>query len=306
MSRHLIRYTPPCLFSFLSSASSSFFSIVISCMSVQRSVRFCLLSLLRISDRCCPLRSSSRSPVYHPNFASHMQLPIVHLLATHSSLQKKWRICRFLWMTQNFQSPGLALNPSLRRQKKLKPSPLSQRLLLSSVADLIQLELLRKENLATQLKIAETELQLAQLKASSRSPEVVGTTPSISPVKLQSAIEPNASSSPSLPSLPECPFLNQLRSRKKSGSMLPNQFLFSAKGTVNYDKLQIAEFVSGYLEFCKVQPESFRVALLNHLQLLMDPAITCSWPSMRNFHLSVHNAVEQGRLTWNSADIIRK
>ena len=88
--------------------------------------------------------------------------------------------------------------------------------------------------------------------------------------------------------------------------MLPNQFLFSAKGTVNYDKLQIAEFVSGYLEFCKVQPESFRVALLNHLELLMDRAITCSLPSMRNFHLSIHNAVEQGRLTWNSADIIRE
>ena len=48
------------------------------------------------------------------------------------------------------------------------------------------------------------------------------------------------------------------------------------------------------------------MALLNHLQLLMDRAITYSWPGMRNFHLSVHNAVEQGRLTWHSADIIRE
>ena len=66
----------------------------------------------------------------------------------------------------------------------------------------------------------------------------------------------------------------------------------------------MAEFVSGYLKFCKEQPESLRVALLNHLQLLMDRTITYSWPSVRNFHLSVHNAVEQGRLTWNSSDII--
>ena len=45
--------------------------------------------------------------------------------------------------------------------------------------------------------------------------------------------------------------------------------------------------------------------LLNHLQLLMDRAITYSWPSVRNFHFSVHNAVEQGRLAWTSPDAIR-
>ena len=174
------------------------------------------------------------------------------------------------------------------------------------MADLIQLELLRKENLATQLKIAETELKLAQLNASSRSPEATGTTPSISPVTLQSAIEPNVSSSPCLPSQLEFPSLNQLRSRKKAGSTLPNQFLLSVKGTVDYDKLDMVGFVSGYLEFCKVQPESLKASLLNHLQLLMDRAITYSWPSVRNFHLSVHNAVEQGRLTWSSAETIRE
>ena len=162
-----------------------------------------------------------------PNLVSHVQLPIVHLSAIHSSLRKIWSICRFLWRTQNFQSPGLTLNLSLRRQKKVKAESSQPEASSSSVADFIQLELLCKENLATQLKIAETELQLAQLKASSHSPEAAGTTPSISPVKLQSAIGPNASSSPSLPSLPECPSLDQLRSRKKSGSMLPNQFLFS-------------------------------------------------------------------------------
>lgn len=46
--------------------------------------------------------------------------------------------------------------------------------------------------------------------------------------------------------------------------------------------------------------------LLNHLQLLMDRAFTYCWPSVRNVLLSVHNAVVQGRLTWNSPNIIRE
>lgn len=73
---------------------------------------------------------------------------------------------------------------------------------------------------------------------------------------------------------------------------------------VDYDKLDMAVFVSGYLEFCKVQPESLKAPLLNHFQLLMDRAITYSWHSLRNFHFSVNNAVEQGQLAWDSAKII--
>ena len=49
-------------------------------------------------------------------------------------------------------------------------------------------------------------------------------------------------------------------------------FSFSSKGTVDYDKLDLAESVSGCLEFCKTQPEPSKAPLLNHLQLLMDRA----------------------------------
>ena len=74
--------------------------------------------------------------------------------------------------------------------------------------------------------------------------------PPSSLTKLWSAIAPNASSSPSLPcEFAEIPSLDQLRSRKKAGASLPNNFLFSPKGTVDYDKLDLAEFVCGYLEF---------------------------------------------------------
>ena len=165
----------------------------------------------------------------------------------------------------------------------------------ASVENLIRLEVLRKENLATQLQITETKLKLAQLNVNASSPasDAVAATPPSSLTKLRSAIAPNASSLPSLPSeFAEIPSLDQLRSRKKAGASLPNNFLFSPKGTVDYDKLELAEFVCGYLEFCKEQPESSKAPLLKHLHLLMERAITCSWSSVPNFHLSVNNAIK--------------
>ena len=137
----------------------------------------------------------------------------------------------------------------------------------ASVENQIRLEVLRKENLAMQLKIAETQLQLAQLNVSPSACGAMATTPSSSPKKLQSALAPNASSSPSWP--PEfgvISSLDQLRSRKKAGASLPNNFLFSAKGTVDYDKLELAEFVCGFLEFYKEQPEASKGPLLIHLR----------------------------------------
>ena len=73
-----------------------------------------------------------------------------------------------------------------------------------------------------------------------------------------------------------------------------------------YDKLELAEFVCGYLEFCKEQPESSKAPLFKHWHLVMERAITYSWSSVRNFHLSVNNAVEQGRLSWRSFESIRE
>ena len=135
----------------------------------------------------------------------------------------------------------------------------------------------------------------------------MATTPPSALTKLRSAIAPTAASSPDLPSeVTEIPSLDQLRSRKKAGALLPNNFLFSSKGTVEYDKLELAEFVCGYLEFCKEQPESSKAPLFKHWHLLMERAITYSWSSVRNFHLSVNNAVEQGRLSWRSFESIRE
>ena len=101
----------------------------------------------------------------------------------------------------------------------------------ASVENLIHLEVLRKEKLATQLQITETQLKLAQLNMSisSPAPDAVVTTPPSALTKLQSAIAPTAASSPGLLSeVAKIPSLDQLHSRKKTGTSLPNNFLFSS------------------------------------------------------------------------------
>lgn len=56
------------------------------------------------------------------------------------------------------------------------------------------------------------------------------------------------------------PTLKDLRTKDKKehkhSSLLPNDYLFSAKGKIDYDKLKILEFVGGFLEFLNSQPES--------------------------------------------------
>ena len=68
----------------------------------------------------------------------------------------------------------------------------------------------------------------------------------------------------------------------------------------------MTEFVSGYLEYLKTQQELSKPCLLSHLQLLMDKATTYSWPSVRNFHQSVHNSVQNRRMSWSDYDKIRE
>ena len=73
--------------------------------------------------------------------------------------------------------------------------------------------------------------------------------------------------------------------------------VFSAKGTLDYDKLDISEFVFAFL--------SQHQNLLNFLQLLMEKAMNYSWPSVRNFNLSMNQALAQGWLTWGQMNVIQ-
>ena len=82
--------------------------------------------------------------------------------------------------------------------------------------------------------------------------------------------------------------------------------IFSAKGTLDYDKLDISEFVYPFsVEFVQKQPQSYQTNLLQFLQLLMEKAMNYSWSSVRNFNLSINQAFAQGRLTWDQMDVIQ-
>ena len=98
---------------------------------------------------------------------------------------------------------------------------------------------------------------------------------------------------------PTFPMMQQLKASAKGHTV------FSAKGTLDYDKLDISEFVYAFLEFVQQQPQSYHKNLLQYLQLLMEKAINYSWSSVRNFNLSINQAFAQGRLTWDQMDVIQ-
>ena len=95
---------------------------------------------------------------------------------------------------------------------------------------------------------------------------------------------------------PTFPVMQQLKASAKGHAV------FSAKGTLDYDKLDISEFVYAFLE---QQPSLHHKNLLQFLQLLMEKAMNYSWSSVRNFNLSINQAFAQGRLTWGQMDFIQ-
>ena len=98
---------------------------------------------------------------------------------------------------------------------------------------------------------------------------------------------------------PTFPMMQQLKTSTKGHTV------FSAKGTLDYDKLDISEFVYAFLEFVQQQPQSYHKNLLQYLQLLMEKAMNYLWSSVRNFNLSINQAFAQGRLTWGQMDVIQ-
>lgn len=68
-------------------------------------------------------------------------------------------------------------------------------------------------------------------------------------------------------------------------------------GKIDYDNLEISEFVGGFLEFLNSKPESAQQRYLAYVKLLMERAATYSWNSVRNVHISINTVVEAGRLS---------
>lgn len=74
---------------------------------------------------------------------------------------------------------------------------------------------------------------------------------------------------------------------------------------IDYDNLEISEFVGGFLEFLNSQPESAQQRYLAYVKLLMERAATYSWNSIRNVHISINTVVEAGRLSLQQFDQIK-
>lgn len=190
------------------------------------------------------------------------------------------------------KSAGKAGKPETSKQPPQLPPA-------SSPDSLLELERLKNQNLKMELEIVKAQLELEKVKSASVVPE---TPPSGRPRLLQAALTSTPANTPTA----LIPTLEQLRDKKKAGSTLPNNFVFSSKGTITYESLDLPDFVNGFLEFQKQQPEASKPALTNHLQLLMARASTYSWSSVRSFHLSIATAIDQGRLSWSDCDAIRE
>ena len=82
----------------------------------------------------------------------------------------------------------------------------------------------------------------------------------------------------------------------------PHDFVPSVQG--EYEKLNLAEFVAGFLVMIKTYESQLKEAFLVHLELLMIKSISYSWSSVRAFHKFVAKQVEQRRLEWQDSKAI--
>ena len=98
---------------------------------------------------------------------------------------------------------------------------------------------------------------------------------------------------------PTFPVMQQLKASAKGHTV------FSAKGILDYDKLDISEFAFAFLEFIQQQPQLHHKNLFRFLQLLMQKAMNYLWSSVKNFNLSINQAFAQGRLTRGQMDVIQ-
>ena len=177
------------------------------------------------------------------------------------------------------------------KSSKAQPPP------ASSIESLLEHQRVKNENLKLELEITKAQLELAKMKSVSAKPW----TPSLGqPHLLQAAI----TSTPGSALGSGIPMLEQRWEKKKPGSTLPYNFVFSSKGMTSYESLDLPDFVNGFLEFQKQQADACKPGLTKHLQLPMARASTYNWSSVRSFHLSIATAIDQGRLSWSDCDAI--
>ena len=93
--------------------------------------------------------------------------------------------------------------------------------------------------------------------------------------------------------------------RKKRHVDWPHEFCPGMSTNVEYEKLDLAEFVAGYLAMIKTYDPEATKFMLRHLELLMIKGISYTWTSVRSFHAHIAKQVELYRLEWSDAAEIR-
>ena len=66
----------------------------------------------------------------------------------------------------------------------------------------------------------------------------------------------------------------------------------AADNLSDYDKIELAEFVTGFLAMIKSHDNPKKSAMLEYLELLMTKASSYSWPSVHTFHAHIVKQIE--------------
>ena len=178
----------------------------------------------------------------------------------------------------------------------------------ANIQDQLELERLKQQNLQLELKLLSQKeklgaeaLQTTQDKMSANARGQLMHDQSQEKIlqSLMNELTPPSREEQIQLANPTFPVMQQLKPSAKGHTV------FSAKGTLDYDKIDISEFVFAFLEFVQQQQQSQHQHMLQFLQLLMEKVMNYSWPSVRNFNLSINQALAQGRLTWGQMDVIQ-
>lgn len=93
--------------------------------------------------------------------------------------------------------------------------------------------------------------------------------------------------------------------KKKRTIDWPHEFAPGTSNSIDYNKLELPQFVTGFLAMIKPYDMAKKSAMLDYLELLMLKASSYSWSSVRAFHSHIARQIELLRLEWTSSNEIR-
>ena len=96
------------------------------------------------------------------------------------------------------------------------------------------------------------------------------------------------------------------KTRKKRTVDWPHEFAPGNFSSIDYDKLELPDFVGGFLAMIKSYDAPLKSAMLDLLEFLLAKASSYSWSSVRSFHGHIARQVELWRLEWTSLSEIRE